>query len=508
MFDINNSFYQDICSPYETENGTDILLSDRIDYIYNNENTKCQSNCHFSNYSLESKYLVCTCSSNEEAIKENNEEKDKFKAKTLSEGFIEVWKNSNYKILKCINAIMSVDLVSKNVGSFAVIIYFLVHMVSLYFAISNGISPLQTKLKYQLKDDIEKNHLKIKINIEELFYPPKKNKHIRKLVLRKETEIKKPVKVNRRNVNAKTQVQKYNKANLEVQNISSENSLNPDLATIEKKGELKRRKTRELKEDLKEEKKRKSKLYNKEIIHSKKNMIQKVQKNIDYSDLELNELEYEEAIQLDKRTFPQLYWATIQREHIIFYIFVKCNDFSLLSIKLIRLIFLIVTNMALNAFLFSDDSIHKLFVDHGKYDFIRQIPKIFYSIVFSELIELFLCYLSLTDRPMYRIKSYVLKNDANKIEEEFKCMKIKLTMYYLFTTIFFALYWYIISVFCGVYTNTQIAFIKDSAISFSICLIYPFIIYFFSNSLRICALRDSKKRLKCIYKLGNIIPFF
>jgi len=93
MFDINNSFYQDICTPYETENGTDILLSDRIDYIYNNENTKCQSNCQFSNYSLESKYLVCTCSSNEEAIKEKNEEKDKFKAKTLSEGFIEVWKN-------------------------------------------------------------------------------------------------------------------------------------------------------------------------------------------------------------------------------------------------------------------------------------------------------------------------------------------------------------------------------------------------------------------------------
>ena len=54
-------------------------------------------------------------------------------------------------------------------------------------------------------------------------------------------------------------------------------------------------------------------------------MIQKVQKNIDYSDLELNELEYEEAIQLDKRTFLQLYWATIQREHIIFYIFVTSH---------------------------------------------------------------------------------------------------------------------------------------------------------------------------------------
>ena len=447
---------------------------------------------------------------NEGVIKENNEKKDKFKAKTLAEGFIEVWKNSNHKILKCINVISSVDLVSSNIGSFVVIIYFLGHAVSLYFAISNGIAPLQTKLKYQLKEDIEKNNLEIKINLEELFYPPKKGKHIRKLDLLKETDIKKPVKINRRVANLKTQVQKYNKANLEVQNISSENSLNQDLATIEKKGEIKRKKNKELEEDIKEEKKGELKLYNEDIIYSTKSVIDKVKKNVEYSDLELNELEYEDAILADKRTFLQLYWSTIQREHIVFYVFIKCNDFSLLSIKLIRLIFLIVSNMALNAFLFSDDSIHKLFVDHGKYDFIRQIPKIFYSIVFTELIELLLCYLSLTDKPMYRIKSYILKNDTNTntIEEEFKCMKIKLIIYYLFTTIFFALYWYIISVFCGVYTNTQIAFIKDSSISFSICLIYPFVIYFFSNSLRIYALRDSKKRLKCIYKLGNIIPFF
>ena len=434
---------------------------------------------------------------NEGVIKENNEKKDKFKAKTLAEDFIEVWKNSNHKILKCINVISSVDLVSSNIGSFVVIIYFLGHAVSLYFAISNGIAPLQTKLKYQLKEDIEKNNLEIKINLEELFYPPKKGKHIRKLDLLKETDIKKPVKINRRVANLKTQVQKYNKANLEVQ-------------TIEKKGEIKRKKNKELEEDIKEEKKGELKLYNEDIIYSTKSVIDKVKKNVEYSDLELNELEYEDAILADKRTFLQLYWSTIQREHIVFYVFIKCNDFSLLSIKLIRLIFLIVSNMALNAFLFSDDSIHKLFVDHGKYDFIRQIPKIFYSIVFTELIELLLCYLSLTDKPMYRIKSYILKNDTNTntIEEEFKCMKIKLIIYYLFTTIFFALYWYIISVFCGVYTNTQIAFIKDSSISFSICLIYPFVIYFFSNSLRIYALRDSKKRLKCIYKLGNIIPFF
>ena len=87
-------------------------------------------------------------------------------------------------------------------------------------------------------------------------------------------------------------------------------------------------------------------------------------------------------------------------------------------------------------------------------------------------------------------------------------MNIKLYIHFSFTFIFFVLYWYIISIFCGVYRNTQIHFIKDSLISFSIGLIYPFVLYFISASLRIYSLRDSKNRFKCIYALSYLIPFF
>ena len=44
MFNINDKFYQDICTPFDSPNGTDILLLDRINYIYNNDETQCQSN--------------------------------------------------------------------------------------------------------------------------------------------------------------------------------------------------------------------------------------------------------------------------------------------------------------------------------------------------------------------------------------------------------------------------------------------------------------------------------
>ena len=164
--------------------------------------------------------------------------------------------------------------------------------------------------------------------------------------------------------------------------------------------------------------------------------------------------------------------------------------------------------MALNVFFFSDDSMHKLFINYGKYDFFQQIPQITYSTIISQLIEIFLCFLSLTDKYIYKIKSYIENRKKEKIPKIMKCICAKLIFFYVFTFIVFGMYWYIISVFCGVYRNTQKTFIKDSIISFCICLTYPLILYFISACLRICSLRTSKKNLKYVYKLSYMIPIF
>ena len=90
MFNINDPFYQDICISYDSSNGTDILLSDRINYIYHNDETQCQPNCKFLYYSVESKFVNCTCSTNENIVNENNNNDDKFGAKKLYESFYDV----------------------------------------------------------------------------------------------------------------------------------------------------------------------------------------------------------------------------------------------------------------------------------------------------------------------------------------------------------------------------------------------------------------------------------
>ena len=60
--------------------------------------------------------------------------------------------------------------------------------------------------------------------------------------------------------------------------------------------------------------------------------------------------------------------------------------------------------MAMNVFFFSDETMHKMFLDYGKYNFIQQIPQIIYSTLISKIIETLLCFLSMTDKYYYQIK--------------------------------------------------------------------------------------------------------
>ena len=163
--------------------------------------------------------------------------------------------------------------------------------------------------------------------------------------------------------------------------------------------------------------------------------------------------------------------------------------------------------MAMNVFFFSDDTMHKMFLDYGKYNFFQQIPQIIYSTIVSQLIELLLCYLSLTDKHYYQIK------DSKRISKSsmigiMKCIQIKIGFFFGFTTLMFIFYWYLITCFCAVYQNTQTAFIKDSLLSFLLGNLFPFGIYLIPSLLRIISLKSKKIRFECVYNLSNVIPFF
>ena len=406
MLNINDPFYQDICIPYKSENNTDILLSDRIDYIYNNQDSQCQNNCQFSSYLPNSLYINCTCSVAED--EEKNEEK--FSGKKLYESFYDILKYSNFKILKCYKLIFNKNIFKNNMGNIIILIIFLIYFVCFIFYIIRGITPFKNKLKdiplkAKNKNDNKDNIFTHNINFENKNNKDNiyKNKILSHPLKRK---IYKNLYSNKNNDNTQRKKQKPNKINF------FHKSIKPYIINNSFKNNFSLSSKNELKVDSeKKEKKEEIQIQIQESIKPEK------EEKKEFDSFELNQLEYDEAIFYDKRTFIQTIWDILSREHKIIFTFFICNDYNLLYIKYSRFIFLFATDMALNVFFFSDESMHKIFLNYGKYNFIQQIPQIVYTTIISQLIEVFLCYLSLTDKHIYNIKNLSKSSEKNLFQK-------------------------------------------------------------------------------------------
>ena len=516
LFDEKSAFYQDICTPFKSPNGTDVLLVDRYNYYFNNNETLCQSNCKFSDYLITTQYLKCECDISNSEIDTN--EIKKFTPKILYQSFYDILKFSNYKVLKCYKLAFSINGLLKNKGSIMAMVYFILHLIVFIVYSCKGINQLKTDMvKKILNQPILSNNDLIKdnnIDINNKFdknLPSSKEISIQtksdQIKIRKKSFIKSsnktirtkinlnyPPKKKRTTIDGTSSKKKILKRSERKTQVFMNNLSNKELLINNKI--IPKYKIPEAKDENINKEKEKG---NSEINEESQN------KNLD--NFELNNLEYDLAIKLDKRDFLEIYWSILKREHLIFFTFFVRNDYNITFIKFSRFIFLVCTDMALNVFFFADETMHKMFLDYGKYNFYQQIPQIVYSTLVSQLIELLLCFLSLTDKHFYEIKN--LGNSASyNVFKIIKCIKIKIAFFYCFTFIMFVFYWYVISCFCSVYENTQIAFIKDSISSFALGLLYPFVLYLMPATLRIIALRATKARCSCIYAMSDIIPFF
>ena len=151
---------------------------------------------------------------------------------------------------------------------------------------------------------------------------------------------------------------------------------------------------------------------------------------------------------------------------------------------------------------------HKLYINYGKYDFIQDIPQLVYSTIFSQLLEVFICFLTLTDKYFYHLKDNTNKKKLITFLKIFHNINYKLVFFYIFTFIVFIVYYYIIYTFCAVYKNTQLHLIKDTVISFGTSMITPFGIYILPGIFRICALKAKKKDKECMFKFSKLLQWF
>ena len=539
IYDSNDSFYNDICVTYTTENGTDMSMSEKNELQNNLETLSlCQEGCFLSYFNSTNKKATCNCKVKETKTVSNYNEIN-FNNYLMNKA-IGGFQYSNYLVLKCYKLILDFHLLKKNYGFIFMTIILISLIILLFIYIFKG----RKKIEYYIQAILKNKSLYIN-NRKNLKKSNKKYTNPRKTT--KKYSIKKIKKEkNGQNINKQKTSKKINNAppikkdknkilnqnqnknqNLEPINLSKSkeclnkkgyknfsiniipiNNLNYSKTKKEKKiiknGKTNIKKSKTVKDDIniyKLKKKKISKENSKLIEDKNSNKILDLD-YINYQTLniqELNSLQYHVALLVDKRTFSQYYCSLIRKNQLIIFVFVPIDDYNLISLKISLFLISFSSYLCVNAFFFDDETMHQINLINSEKIILYHFPMIIYSSLISSLIRAIIKHIALSENTLLSIKRVRKMNSSYKRAKEVRiCLKIKFIVFFIISFLLTIFFWYFISCFCAVYINTQIILIKDS-------LINPFGINLLPSIFRIPALRAKNKDKLCLYKISQIL---
>ena len=443
MLDINNEFYNDICSNFKSEYGTDVILVDREKDYYLSNYHLCQDNCDYAGFNSSLEKINCNCS--QKAVEKENQTQieklinanEKFSVVEFKKSAKNVFKNSNLRIIKCKDKIFNENL--KRNGGF----------ICLTIVLSLNLIGLIVFFVYHLK------------NIKTLFHsisnPPKTNES-----------------ASNRNI--------ITDEKLVINNINKDQEKN----VIETENE-------NYMDEIKDTE-TKPKIYNEE------------DENKEYNDEELNDMDYEHAIKYDKRSYLKYYFSRLKYCHLLIFTFYTKDDNNDFILKVSLLLNGISLLLTINSLFFNDESITHVHREKGKFDFIYELPKIILSTLISVIINFLMKFLCLTHDDIYELKKLEEKDKLKKeSNSKYKKFNIKIIIFYVLLIALNIFYIYYISIFCSVYKNTQLYLFKDTITSFATSMLYPFIFALIPTIFRMTGLKKEKKCLFSFGKLLQLL---
>ena len=228
-----------------------------------------------------------------------------------------------------------------------------------------------------------------------------------------------------------------------------------------------------------------------------------------FIDEEINELSYNEAIQYDKRVYCEYYFSLIKTKHSLFFALFNKDDYNSKIIKIDLFFIGFTIDYIVNALFYNDDTMHKIYKSKGEFDFEAQLPIIVYSTLISMVLNSPLNFLALSNDAIVNFKQdrskYNIMNRAKNLKDK---LKTKFIIYFIISFLLLSFFWYYISMFCVIYSNTQKHLLKDTLISFVLSLIFPFAVYLFPGFFRILALSNNKNKRECLYNFSKFLQSF
>ena len=225
------------------------------------------------------------------------------------------------------------------------------------------------------------------------------------------------------------------------------------------------------------------------------------------NDEDLQDMDYEEAIIYDKRSYFRMYWSFLVDSQIILGTFCTENYLRLFIIKLSFFICTFEISFFLNALFYTDEYISEAYHNDGVLNFISGLPKSIYSFIATLITTNLLRMLSNSESELKKIikEKSNDKNYKKLIIIKLRKLKIKLIMYFILIFLLGSFFSYYVASFCAVYRYSQKywflgcleSFGMDSLVSFISCILLSLFRYI-----------SIKKKIKCLYNSTNIISIF
>ena len=542
IFDLKNEFYTNICFHFNSPNGRDSTLQDRIKTFYPNI-TLCDPGCRNKGINLTTMKAECECTFQDLLIKsifENNLFGNNILIKESIGQIEEMLNNLNLEILTCYKEVFDYKYFKKNIGGFIIIAIFIFYTIFIvYYIITkndllrylysltkkyilyiskncdnkniskiNNIpnSPIKKdKNNYNYKKENEKNKEKDKnnkIDKNKKYEIKEKNKDKYKEINKKIFNDK---KCNKYKINNKEK----SKINFKQINILNLNFKTPKNEKKSKENINNSRSSARLNNYIKTEKI----INNNNIIKSKKYDFVLLYNDTDiqkFLEPTFDGMDYDDVIEQDKRTFCKYFCEKIKENQMIINTFFISDYLKPRSIKIAIFIFMIDIYFLINGLFYSDSFISEIFNSNEEETFLRFIRRLLNRFLYSIIIIRITGYIiNLFFVEKINIKKILLSNqkDILKLKYEIteiiriiiKRIKILISINYII--IIFS--WYYLSCFNNVYPHINKELIISTIFIFISMQIIPLIFTFIEACIRFISIKYESEKL---FKLSLLFP--
>ena len=341
IFNSSSPFYDDICFQFESPNGKDVPLKERLLLYYPNI-TICDDGCENKGIDLEKYEAICECTFS--SILNNN-----LINNAITGEMFDILQEMNIGVVKCYKDVFKFEYFKKNIGSILILILIFIQIILNVIYFRKKVLKIR-KFTFSL---INSYFLNLNQIVNEI-YKISSNENYNKFNNKNERHINKsnPQKKNIKNKKNK----KFSKISNNNQNIISQNSKSHILSKMNL--------------NIKDNTLSNNPIINKNNIINKKmkyKVFDEMNYSLPYKELKndmkksYDDMEYEEALIENRRKFCKIYKDTLINKHIILNIIFEDDKYKPRTLKYIILILSINLYFVINGLFYSESYIGKLY---------------------------------------------------------------------------------------------------------------------------------------------------